>query len=243
MPKAVSPEEKLYVKDEIEKIRKDIKEDLEKASSKTTRTFTILACIIGILTGAGVYGLASRYVDDSIKKSIESIGLAAIRKNAQSCLDYIENKKKEVDESSKIISKIADSAEQQTYNSRTQAFISETQKIQSKKVNLNKPSAMPVEGKFRSNGGVVVLLVSGSGLHREDTGLIRMDVLVDTDRKETATSYVNEKGSHAPFTAFIVIDGLSSGDHTVKLVPGPNTWANNNDLFSVIALELPKFGK
>jgi microcystin-dependent protein len=80
MPEEVSPESKLYVKEEIEKTRKDIREEVEKVNSRATKTFTTVALVVGLLTGLGVYGLAKDYIDTSIKKEIGEDTLAKIRK-------------------------------------------------------------------------------------------------------------------------------------------------------------------
>ena len=54
MPEELSPESKLYVKEEIENVRKEIREDVEKVKSKATKTFTTVAIVVGLLTGLGV---------------------------------------------------------------------------------------------------------------------------------------------------------------------------------------------
>ena len=70
MSEIVSPESKLYVKEEVEKAKKEIKEDIEKANSKAARTFTIVGVVLGILTGVGVYGLAVQHINRSVEKGI-----------------------------------------------------------------------------------------------------------------------------------------------------------------------------
>lgn len=40
MAEELSPESKLFVKEEIEKVRKEVKEDLKEAQSKATKTFS-----------------------------------------------------------------------------------------------------------------------------------------------------------------------------------------------------------
>jgi hypothetical protein len=70
MPEEVSPESKLYVKEEIEKSRKEIKEEVEKVNSKATKTFTTVAIVIGLVTGLGVYGSATHYISTSIQDKL-----------------------------------------------------------------------------------------------------------------------------------------------------------------------------
>lgn len=268
MAKEVSPEEKLYVKEEIEKTRKDFKEDLEKASSKTTRTFSMLALILGILTGLGIYGLAGKYIDSVIQEKTNQTAMAKIKekmdilnKNIGETEDEInklktniENKKIEVDNLPKKIAEILNKADQ-TFIPQTEAFItktksdiseakkfiSEAQKIQSKKIIFNRSGPLPVDGRFQSSGGFVILLVTGSALREDPTGQIIIDVLIDNKKKGSAITYVDKSNIHYFLTAVITIGPMDEGNHTVKLSPGHKTWTNENDLFSVIALELPKF--
>lgn len=81
MPEEPSPESKLYVKEEIEKIRKDIKEDVEKVSSKATKTFTTVAIVVGLITGLGVYGNAKYYIKNTIEDNLGTETLAEIENN------------------------------------------------------------------------------------------------------------------------------------------------------------------
>jgi hypothetical protein len=71
MAEEVSPESKLYVKEEIEKMRKEFKEDLEKANSKATKTFATIAMIIGLLGSLGIYGLVKSALSDTAIKTLE----------------------------------------------------------------------------------------------------------------------------------------------------------------------------
>jgi hypothetical protein len=81
MPEEVSPESKLYVKEEIEKSRKEIKEEVEKVNSKATKTFTTVAIVVGLITGLGVYGSATHYISATIQKKLGTETLAEIEKN------------------------------------------------------------------------------------------------------------------------------------------------------------------
>ena len=90
MPEELSPGSKLYVKEEIEKSRKEIKEEVEKVKSKATRTFTTVAMVIGLLTGVGVYGLAVKYMDDTIQKALDSKGVTDLKSKAQEFVDTAE---------------------------------------------------------------------------------------------------------------------------------------------------------
>jgi hypothetical protein len=72
MSEEVSPESKIYVKEEIEKIRKEFKEDLKEAQSKATKTFTTVALIVGLLTGVGVYGFFVNCLKSQLIVKLES---------------------------------------------------------------------------------------------------------------------------------------------------------------------------
>lgn len=75
MPEELSPESKLYVKEEIEKMRKEFKEEVEKAKSKATKTLSTVAIVVGLLTGLSVYGGAQTYIDTAISKGLEEKGI------------------------------------------------------------------------------------------------------------------------------------------------------------------------
>jgi hypothetical protein len=72
MAEEVSPESKLYVKEEIEKSRKEFKEDLQDARSRATKTFTTVALIVGLLTGLGVVGSVIYYMSTTTIAKLES---------------------------------------------------------------------------------------------------------------------------------------------------------------------------
>ncbi|MFX0200377.1 MAG: hypothetical protein ACFFCW_30025 [Candidatus Hodarchaeota archaeon] len=69
MAEEVSPESKLYVKEEIEKSRKEFKEDLEKAQSRATKTFATIGMIVGLLAGVGVWSSTIIYVKDRMSNT------------------------------------------------------------------------------------------------------------------------------------------------------------------------------
>lgn len=70
MAEELSPETKIYVKEEIEKIKKEFKEEVEKVNSKATKTFTTVALIVGLLTCGGVYGLAAKAIQKGLDETI-----------------------------------------------------------------------------------------------------------------------------------------------------------------------------
>ena len=78
MPEELSPESKLFVKEEIEKIRKDIREEVEEVKSKTTKTFTTVAIVVGLITGLGVYGIAKSYINTAVEAQLDADTVAEI---------------------------------------------------------------------------------------------------------------------------------------------------------------------
>jgi microcystin-dependent protein len=102
MPEEVSPESKLYVKEEIEKTRKEIKEEVEKVSSKATKTFTTVAIVIGLITGLGVYGSAKHYINTAVEANLGTDTLAEIQNNR----DKARNSYKQIVEYEKDAEKI-----------------------------------------------------------------------------------------------------------------------------------------
>lgn len=81
MAEEVSPESKLYVKEEIEKSRKEIKEEVEKVNSKATKIFSTVAIVVGLITGLGVYGNAKFYIKNTIEDKLGRDTLAEIEEN------------------------------------------------------------------------------------------------------------------------------------------------------------------
>lgn len=73
MPEELPPEFKLYVKEEIEQVRKSIKEDVEKAKIRSTKILSTVAVVVGLLTALGVYQAAVRNVQQAIENVNEEI--------------------------------------------------------------------------------------------------------------------------------------------------------------------------
>ena len=99
MAEEVSPESKLYVNEEIEKIRKEFREDLKDAQSRATKTFTTVALIIGLLASVGVFGLAKSYVNTALSNTT----IKKIEANANDLHDKIVVYEKEANDSYKKI--------------------------------------------------------------------------------------------------------------------------------------------
>jgi len=72
MVEELSPESKLYLKEELEKVRNEFKEGLKDAQSKTTKIFTTIALIVGLLASMGIYGLVKDYMKTTIQTNVKT---------------------------------------------------------------------------------------------------------------------------------------------------------------------------
>lgn len=103
MAEDLPPESRLYIKEEIEKVRNHFKEEVENVKSYVTKTLTTVVIVVGLLTGLGVYGLASNYIDKTIQDWAEKTGDAAMKKkveDAEVLLSFINS---QADESKEIV--------------------------------------------------------------------------------------------------------------------------------------------
>ena len=100
--------------------------------------------------------------------------------------------------------------------------------------------ALPVEGGFDSQGGTVMLFVSGSGYRGTMAGMVGIDVIVDGTSVGSVRAFTNEIASHKAFVSTPFVVDLAAGAHTIQLQPLPDTASDANDPFVVVALELPR---
>ncbi len=89
MPEELSPESKLFVKEEIEKIRKDIREEVEDVKSKTTKTFTTVVIVVGLITGLGVYGSAKHYINTAVEAKIGTETMDEIKERKNQAQKFV----------------------------------------------------------------------------------------------------------------------------------------------------------
>jgi hypothetical protein len=87
MPEELSSESKLYIKEEIDKIRKDFKEDLKEAQAKATKTFATIALIVGVLASLGVYYSAREYIDSEVGKRLDAATVQKIEDDLKKLSD------------------------------------------------------------------------------------------------------------------------------------------------------------
>lgn len=102
MPEELPPEFKLYVKEEMEQLRKSIKEDVEKSKISATRTFSTVAGVVGLLTVIGAYGAAM----EAIRSKLEITAITELEKRASESVIQIGEQRTKAEEQSGDISKI-----------------------------------------------------------------------------------------------------------------------------------------
>jgi hypothetical protein len=102
------------------------------------------------------------------------------------------------------------------------------------------PISSAHEGGFDSQGGTVMLFVSGSAYRSTMGGLVGIDVIVDGTSVGSVRAFTNEIASHKVFVSTPFVVDLTAGAHTIQLQPLPDTASDFNDPFVVVALELPR---
>ncbi|MCA1636352.1 MAG: hypothetical protein LC802_22350 [Acidobacteria bacterium] len=100
------------------------------------------------------------------------------------------------------------------------------------------PGGLPKSINFTTNGGLVILFVSGSGW-APNGGLIGMSVKVDGALKGNMRAFTNEPGSHKSFVPGQLVLALDAGQHTLLLEALPGTASDLNDFYNVTAVEMP----
>ncbi|MFX0201655.1 MAG: hypothetical protein ACFFCW_36540 [Candidatus Hodarchaeota archaeon] len=99
MVEELSPESKLFVKEEIEKLRKEFEQDIKEAQSKATKTFTVVALIIGLLASVGVLKLAKDHANEVLSDTTIKTIVADANELKDSC-------KESLDEATSYVEKI-----------------------------------------------------------------------------------------------------------------------------------------
>ena len=112
---------------------------------------------------------------------------------------------------------------------------------------------LPKEGTFRSKGGKLLILASGSAFRNSnDPGLMNVQVKLDGDPVTALVVYTNELDSHKAFPTGFGTTRVSAGEHTIRLEAlstvcgtvqeSPSeycTETDGNDFFQVSVIELP----
>jgi hypothetical protein len=110
---------------------------------------------------------------------------------------------------------------------------------------INPPNFIFPDGhEFKSGGGTLLLLASGSGATTQPAGqgqVIGMELLLDDNPTPIgkAQAFVTSQGPQPFLTTFLLVPKIPSGTHRLKLRPAPQTIVGGNDFFNVTILELP----
>jgi hypothetical protein len=105
----------------------------------------------------------------------------------------------------------------------------------------NAPAAggVPVSGTVTTAGGRVILTVSGAGYRTAGAGPLGFDVVIDNATVGAVNGFTNEPLSHRAMPVrTMVLETLPAGEHTVRLVPQPDTTVDENDFFNATVVEL-----
>ncbi len=134
------------------------------------------------------------------------------------------------------------------YNTTTQALdyfdgtvwrpVLSSPKWSAAKIYSQQAGPLPLSTSFTSNGGTVILAVSGSAFHSVAGSLIQVNVNVDTILKGSLKRYTNEANSHKTLVSTVVITGLTAGSHTLELALVTGS-TDVQDYFDVSVNELP----
>ena len=92
MAEELSPESKLYIKEEIEKVRKEVKEDLKEARTKATKTFSTVAIVVGLIAGFGAYFS----MESAVQTKLGEAGMTELIQQAIDANNYIKEVKTNV---------------------------------------------------------------------------------------------------------------------------------------------------
>ena len=102
---------------------------------------------------------------------------------------------------------------------------------------------LPVEGKFKSSGGTLIISVAGSGWSSTQPQLIGMNVSVNGKQVGTAQVWTNEADSHKAFVStfpVVYARDVGPGPVTIKLDKFEETNTDENDFYRVTVVELPR---
>ncbi len=101
------------------------------------------------------------------------------------------------------------------------------------------PGGLPKTLTFNTNGGLVILFVSGSGWSPPGGTQIGMSIKVDGTERAKARGFSNEPASHKTFVPVQFVVALAAGPHTLLLEALPGTASDGNDFYNVTGLEMP----
>lgn len=102
---------------------------------------------------------------------------------------------------------------------------------------LDTSGQLPVSAQFEApSDGSVMFVLTGTAWTQKAPCMIGLNLFIDGQGiGNTAMCFANENASHmAMRTTFITFDNLSSGQHTITILPyGDNTVTDVNDYYQV----------
>lgn len=103
----------------------------------------------------------------------------------------------------------------------------------------NVGSALPVSGQMATQGGRLLVTVSGSAYRGTTGGVMGFDITVDGTVIGSMNAFANEFGSHKAFAArTFVVENLIPGQHTFAIAAQVDTLTDANDFFNMLVQEL-----
>jgi hypothetical protein len=119
-----------------------------------------------------------------------------------------------------------------------------TKRIFAAKEVISESGPLPVEGKYKSRGGKLIISAAGSGWSSaQQPGLIGMNVSVNGKQVGTAQVWTNEADSHKAFVSAVPVvyaRDVGPGPVTIKLAAFDQTNTDENDFYRVTVVELPR---
>lgn len=103
----------------------------------------------------------------------------------------------------------------------------------------NVAGGLPKNVAFMSNGGPLLLLISGTAWKSGGGGPISVTAQLDAQSVGDLVGFTNEASSHKALISRALKVEAAAGTHTLSLANGPGTTTDLSDSFSVTVVELP----
>ena len=98
--------------------------------------------------------------------------------------------------------------------------------------------ALPVSTGFTTNGGRILVMVSGSG-YETTVGQACIDIAVNSGNFATVCHYFNQTSEHLALPTRMFTASLAAGSHTIELRAVSGLSSDINDRYQITVLELP----
>ena len=103
---------------------------------------------------------------------------------------------------------------------------------------------LPINGKFTSSGGTLIIWFSGTARHASQRRMM-LDMYIDNVLKASSTLLANLSNTHMTFPSRAkVVTGIAAGDHTLQLKTSDmyepdQVKTDQYDFFHAIVMEFP----